>query len=92
MDYAIFGLRVGSAEHVQNTVREYLGRDYTPQSVRLAVKIPVSNQGWPDNAAGTVLRVDEKGVLVGAEEPEGVPPLLVPWSNIGYLAEGLEPV
>jgi hypothetical protein len=92
MEYSIYALRVGSDEQVKLAVAAHLGHDTTPQSVRLATTIPISNQGWSSDSVGALLRLDERGALVGAEEPEGVPRLLVPWSNVGYLADGLEEI
>lgn len=92
MDYSIYALRVGAQQEVQAAVAEYLDSERAPQSVRLATLIPISNQGWPDTAVGALLRLDDRGALVGAEEPEGVPRLLIPWANIMYLADGLAKV
>jgi hypothetical protein len=92
MDYSIYALRVGSDPDVTLAVAEHLGHETSPQSVRLATIIPISNQGWPAEAVGTLLRLDDRGALIGAEEPEGVPRLLVPWDCVAYLADGLEEV
>ena len=92
MDYSIYALRVGSHQAVRQSVAEYLGHAQPPQSVRVATVVPISNQGWPSEAIGTLLRLDERGVLVGAEQPEGVPQLLIPWDNVAYLADGLEQI
>lgn len=92
MDYSIYALRVSSDPEVAQAVADYLGHAQSPQSVRLATLIPISNQGWPSDAIGGLLRLDARGALVGAEEPVGVPRLLVPWDNIAYLADGLEPI
>lgn len=90
MEYSIYALRVASQAEVQQSVADYLGHQQSPQSVRLATLIPISNQGWTPDAVGSLLRLDSRGALVGAEEPEGIPRLLVPWDNIAYLADGLE--
>lgn len=92
MEYSIYALRVASQADVLQSVADYLGHQNSPQSVRLATLIPISNQGWPSEAVGCLLRLDVRGALVGAEEPEGVPRLLVPWDNIAYLADGLETI
>jgi hypothetical protein len=92
MEYSINALRVGSNEQVKNAVAVHLDHSSSPQSVRLATTIPISNQGWSNDSVGSLLRLDERGALVGAEEPEGVPRLPIPWSNVGYLADGLEEI
>lgn len=92
MDYSIYALRVAANPEVKESVADHLGHDESPQSVRLATLIPISNQGWSNEAIGALLRLDDRGALVGAESPEGVPRLLVPWDNIAYLADGLEDV
>lgn len=92
MDYSIYALRVGTNQAVRDSVADYLGHTDPPQSVRVATVIPISNQGWPSDAIGSLLRLDERGALVGAEEPEGVPMLLIPWDNVAYLADGLEEI
>ncbi len=92
MDYSIYALRVGSQFSVKEAVAEHLGHDQSPQSVRIATILPISNQGWSSDAVGCLLRLDQRGALVGAEEPDGIPRLLVPWENIGYLADGLEEI
>ena len=92
MDYSIYALRVASTPETKQAVAGYLGHAQSPQSVRVATLIPISNQGWPSDAIGSLLRLDERGVLVGAEEPAGVPQLLIPWPNIAYLADGLEDI
>lgn len=92
MDYSIYALRVASAPETKQAVADYLGHAQAPQSVRVATLIPISNQGWPSDAIGSLLRLDQRGALVGAEEPAGVPQLLIPWQNIAYLADGLEDI
>lgn len=92
MEYSIYALRVGSSDEVRAAVAAHLGYVTCPQSVRLATTIPISNQGWSSDAVGCLLRLDERGALVGAEAPEGVPRLLIPWANLGYLADGLEEI
>lgn len=87
MDYAIYALRIAAA--AEEAVADYLGINTLPPSVRLATTIPVSNQGYPPDSVGALLRLDERGVLVGVEGVDQAPKLLVPWDNIGYLAEGL---
>ena len=92
MDYSVYALRIANNETLKKSVADHLGHTKCPQSVRIAINVPISNQGWPSKAIGCVLRLDEKGALVGAEEPESVPRLLIPWNNIAYLADGLEEI
>ncbi len=92
MDYSVYGLRVGSSDSVRNAICEHFGVDDVPQSVRVAAVIPLSNQGWPPEAIGALLRLDQRGILIGAENVMGVPGILMPWGNIAYIAEGLEPI
>ncbi|MFA5504851.1 MAG: hypothetical protein WC314_15000 [Vulcanimicrobiota bacterium] len=92
MEYSIYALRVGSAQDVKTAVSAHLGHQASPQSIRLATTIPISNQGWSNEAVGSLLRLDERGALIGAEHPEETPRILVPWSNVAYLADGLEEI
>lgn len=89
MDYSIYALRVSSDPKVKEAVADHLGVKEAPQSVRLATFIPLSNQGYPADTVGGLLRLDTRGALVGVEGRPEAPIVLVPWQNIGYLAEGL---
>ena len=92
MDYSIYALRVGSDPKLREAVADHLGVAETPPSVRLATLIPISNQGYPADTVGGLLRLDARGALVGVEGRPEAPKLLVPWQNVGYLAEGLAPL
>ncbi len=92
MDYSIYALRTGRNPQLQVDLADYLGVEKAPQSVRLATLIPISNQGYPADSVGGLLRLDQRGALVGVDGNPEVPKLLVPWQNIAYLAEGLATV
>ena len=92
MDYSIYAFRVSSDPETSQAVADHLGHQKSPQSVRIATIIPVSNKGWPNDTIGYILRLDQKGALIGSAETEGTPRLLIPWGNIAYLADGLETI
>ncbi|MBI3181850.1 MAG: hypothetical protein HYZ28_06875 [Myxococcales bacterium] len=77
---------------VTNDVASWVSRrlmmSKAPSHVRLATEMQLSNYGYPPNAVGALLQVNEDGLVVGVEGKEDVPRAFVPWSNVGYLADG----
>lgn len=55
--------------------------------VRLKLRSPFSNQGYPEDAEGLLMDFHEIGVIVGVADP-AIPRIMVPWSQIVYLGDG----
>ncbi len=89
MEQQVYMLEVAREEELVAAVRQYLGLEgENPVHIRLATNSPLTNRGWPSTASGYLLRLDERGAVVGTAGNDAVPRMLVPWQNIAYLAEG----
>jgi hypothetical protein len=79
-------LRVGQA--TGTAVADWLMLPASPSHVRLATMAPLSAYGYPPGAEGCLLRVDERGIVVGVEDRDDVPRDFIPWHNVSYLTDG----
>ena len=79
-------LKVG--KHVEKDAAKWLSLSKSPSHLRLATLAPLSNYGYPAGTEGTVLKINDHGLVVGAEEREDVPRDFVPWQNVSYISDG----
>lgn len=86
MEELIYLLKV--AADAQQGVVQRLELSAPPTHVRVATLTKLSNYGYPADAEGCLLRVDDEGIVVGVDGQPEVPRAFVPWSNIAYLADG----
>jgi hypothetical protein len=73
---------------IQREIADWLMLPAAPTHVRLATMAPLSAFGYPPGSEGCLLRVDERGVVIGVEDRTDVPRDFVPWQNISYLTDG----
>ena len=76
------------AKDSRKAVAKKLDMQGEPSHLRLSTVHPVSPWGFPSGADGWALAVTDDGVIVGSDEYKEVPHMLVPWSNIVYVADG----
>lgn len=76
------------AKDSEKEVAKWLLLSSPPTHVRLATLAPLSNYGYPAGIEGALLKITERGLVVGAEEREDVPRDFIPWQNISYVSDG----
>ncbi len=76
------------AKTCEKDVAKWLLLGVPPTHLRLATLAPLSNYGYPPNTEGAVLRVNDHGLVIGADGREDVPRDFVPWSNVSYVSDG----
>jgi hypothetical protein len=79
-------LKVGAL--MANEVASWLMVSEAPEYVRLATMAPLSAYGYPAGTEGAILRIDERGLIVGVEDREDVPRDFIPWQNVSYMTDG----
>lgn len=82
----VYLLRVG--KNAAAGVQKRLALGAGPSHVRVATLAPLSNYGYPPGAEGSVLEVNDHGLVFGAEDEGTVPRAFVPWQNVSYVADG----
>ena len=73
---------------VGKDIAKWLEVSKAPSYLRLATMAPLSNYGYPAGTEGAVIKISDRGLVVGAEEDEAVPRDFVPWQNISYISDG----
>jgi hypothetical protein len=74
---------------MEKDAKKWLGLEAaTPTHMRLATLAKLSNFGYPPGTDGCVLRINEHGLVIGAEGREDVPRDFVPWQNVSYISDG----
>ena len=73
---------------VGKDIAKWLEVGKAPSHLRLATMAPLSNYGYPPGTEGAVIKISDRGLVVGAEEDEAVPRDFVPWQNISYISDG----
>lgn len=79
-------LKVGAG--AKDAIGGWLELSKQPTHVRLATMAPLSNWGYPPGSEGALLKIGERGIVVGVEGNEEVPRDFVPWQNVSYLTDG----
>ena len=75
-------------ESAAKEVAGWLMLTKAPTHLRLAALAPLSAYGYPPGTEGHLLRIDERGLIVGVPDREDVPRDFVPWGNIAYITDG----
>ncbi len=79
-------LKVG--KEAEKDVTKHLLLSKAPGYVRLATLAPLSSYGYPAGVEGALLKVGDRGLVVGAEDREDVPRDFIPWQNVSYISDG----
>ncbi|TNE44297.1 MAG: hypothetical protein EP343_31600 [Deltaproteobacteria bacterium] len=90
MDEILYVLKVNDDPTLQKQVAQRLCLQKSPEYVRVSAVFPLSNYGYPEDAAGTVLLVNSRGIMIGVPQRPEVPRDFVPWSNIAYFADAAD--
>lgn len=69
-------------------IAKYLDLNDPPSHLRLATLAPLSNYGYPEGTEGAILRLNDHGLIIGADGREDVPRDFVPWQNVSYMSDG----
>ena len=76
------------AKSAEKDAAKFLMLTAAPSHLRLSTLAPLSNYGYPAGAEGAVLRLNDSGIVVGADGREDVPRDFVPWQNVSYISDG----
>lgn len=76
------------AKSAEKDAGKYLMLGAPPTYVRVASLAPLSNYGYPAGTEGGLLRINDQGIVIGADGREDVPRDFVPWQNISYISDG----
>ncbi len=76
------------AKSAEKDITKSLMLSAPPTHVRVASLAPLSNYGYPEGTEGGLLRVNDAGIVIGADGREDVPRDFVPWQNISYISDG----
>lgn len=76
------------AKGLEKDTAKWLMVPSAPTHVRLATMAPLSNYGYPAGVEGCLLRLNDNGIVVGAEDKPEVPRDFVPWQNVSYISDG----
>lgn len=76
------------AKSAAKDTKKLLDLSEVPAHVRISTLAPLSNWGYPPGTEGAVLRVDDRGLVIGADGREDVPRDFVPWQNVSYVSDG----
>lgn len=79
-------LKVGKA--AEKDAAKWLALTVAPSHVRLSTLAPLSNYGYPEGTEGALLRINDAGLVIGADGREDVPRDFVPWQNVSYISDG----
>ncbi len=88
MNELIYLMRVAESEALFERLAEVLLVEEIPHFIRLATIAPLSNFGYKPDTEGTILALNEFGIVFGDPADTSVPKAFVPWQNVAYLAEG----
>jgi hypothetical protein len=78
-------IRVGKS--VLKDVQKWLALSGTPTHIHFATDKPMSLYGYT-SAETHLLKINEHGIVMGAEGDEDVPREFIPWQNIAFVADG----
>lgn len=74
---------------IEPDAKKWLGlQQTTPTHVRLSTLSKLSNYGYPPGTEGCILKIDQYGLVIGADGREDVPRDFVPWQNVSYISDG----
>lgn len=90
MDELLYILKVDDTAPVQQWVANRLLLAQAPKYVRISSVVPLSNYGYPADAAGTILAINSRGFLVGVKDRPEIPRDFIPWSNVAYMADAAD--
>lgn len=76
------------AKSAEKDVTKWLALTAAPSHVRLSTLAPLSNYGYPPDTEGSLLRINDSGLVIGADGREDVPRDFVPWQNVSYISDG----
>jgi hypothetical protein len=76
------------AKSAEKDASKWLSLSSAPSHIRLATLAPLSNYGYPPDAEGALLRINDNGIVIGADGREDVPRDFVPWQNVSYISDG----
>lgn len=79
-------LRVAKA--AEKDMAKWLDVVQAPTYIRVSTLSPLSTYGYPAGSEGSVLRINEHGLVTGVEDNPAVPHDFVPWQNISYISDG----
>jgi hypothetical protein len=77
-----------TAKAVEKDLAKWLSLSAAPTHVRLATLAPLSNYGYPAGTEGALLKINDHGLVVGADGREDVPRDFIPWQNVSYISDG----
>jgi hypothetical protein len=79
-------LKVGKGS--EKDVAKWLAMNSSPTHIRLSTLAPLSNYGYPPGAEGALLKINDHGIIVGADGRDDVPRDFIPWQNVSYISDG----
>ncbi len=79
-------IRVGKG--LVKDAQKLLALSGTPSHVRIGTLAPLSTYGYLPGVDTHLLKVDERGIVMGADGREDVPHEFVPWQNVSYVCDG----
>lgn len=90
MDEILYVLKVNDASAVKQNVAKRLCLQEAPRYIRVSAVFPLSNYGYPEDAAGELLLLNSRGIMIGVPERPEIPRDFIPWSNVVYFADAAD--